>query len=544
MANFKSQIKINSNEFKENREGMLRLIQNFRDTEQRTVSASLRSKVYFDSKGKLLPHERLSRVLDPGAPFLELQSMAGYAMTDNGSVDENRNTSIPGAGIIAGIGYVSGVRCCLLVNNAAISAGALSTPGIEKFVRIQRIALENKLPLVMLNESAGANLEAYRIDSFVNGGRMFANLVRLSAAGIPTISVLHGSSTAGGAYLIGLSDVVIAVKKQAKAFLAGPPLLKAATGEIATDEDLGGADMHGSVSGLFEFLAENDNDALRICRDVVRELNWSSSAYMAPDGFAEPIYSPDEIAGVVPVDYRKPYDVREVVARLVDGSDFNDFKPRFGSATVCLEGRIHGFQVGFIGNNGPIDNDGAAKATYFIQRCCQLKKPIVYLQNTTGYMVGTEHERRGMIKNGSKMIQAMTTASIPQITLMIGASFGAGNYGMCGRGYEPEFVLSWPNARLGLMGPEQAGMVMRIVGENKLARKGHAIDQKAAEEYEKEIVDLLNRQSDALYASGRLIDDGIIDPRDTRSVLAFLLGTIAESKQRNLQTLSFGVGRI
>jgi geranyl-CoA carboxylase beta subunit len=545
VAVFRSRVVTNSDEYRRNRTGMLALVEELRALEDRARTASERSADRFAARGQLPPRERLGRLLDPGAPYLELQNIIGYAMSENGHADTDRATSIPGGSTLAGIGFVSGVRCLIVVTDAGINAGALTTASVIKILRCQRVAMENRLPFVHLVESAGANLPAYRVDGWVLGGEMFANLARLSAAGIPVITVLHGSSTAGGAYMPGLSDVVIGVKGRGRAFLAGPPLLKAATGEIATDEDLGGAQMHADVSGLVEYLAEDDTDAIRLVREVVARTGWGfDELKSAPAGFADPVYDPDEIAGVVPLDYRQPYDVREVVARLVDGSDFTIFKGRYGAQTVCFEGEVFGRPVAFIGNNGPIDNEGATKAAHFIQHCCQVGTPITYLQNTTGYMVGTAYERGGMIKHGAKMIQAVANATVPQFTFMIGASFGAGNYGMCGRGYGPRFLFAWPNARIGVMGPEQAGMTMRIVGEASAKRRGIEVPDETLAAREREMVALLERQSDAFYASGRGIDDGVIDPRDTRRVLGFVLAGAAESEQLSIRPVSFGVARM
>lgn len=545
MAVFRSRVVTSGDEYRRNREGMLTLVNELRAIEDRARAASERSAGRFAARTQLLPRERLARLLDPGAPFLELQNLIGYAMSENGHADTDRAASIPGGSTLAGVGFVSGVRCLIVVTDAGINAGALSTASMTKILRCQRVAMENRLPFVHLVESAGANIPAYRVDGWVLGGKMFANLARLSAAGIPVITVLHGSSTAGGAYMPGLSDVVIGVKGRGKAFLAGPPLLKAATGEIATDEDLGGAQMHADVSGLVEYLAEDDADAIRLVREAVARTAWGfDELTLAPAGFADPVYDPDELAGVVPLDYRQPYDVREVIARLVDGSEFTNFKGRYGAQTVCLEGEVHGRPVAFVGNNGPIDNEGATKAAHFIQHCCQIGTPITYLQNTTGYMVGTAYERAGMIKHGAKMIQAVANATVPQFTFMIGASFGAGNYGMCGRGYGPRFVFGWPNARIGVMGPEQAGMTMRIVGEAAAKRRGVEVPAEVLAAREREVVDLLERQADAFYASGRGIDDGVIDPRDTRSVLGFVHATAAESAQLSMRPVSFGVARM
>ncbi|MEL7488338.1 MAG: carboxyl transferase domain-containing protein, partial [Pseudomonadota bacterium] len=384
----------------------------------------------------------------------------------------------------------------------------------------------------------------YKVEGFIDGGALFANLARLSKAGLPVISILHGSSTAGGAYMPGLSDYVVAVKERGKAFLAGPPLLKAATGEIATDEELGGAEMHATVSGLAEYLAENDGDAVLITREIVERLGWNNHCTEhRQDAYREPIYDPDEILGIVSPDYRKPYDVREVVARIVDGSDFNDFKPGYGVSTVCLHASVYGQPCGIIGNNGPIDPNGATKATQFMQLCDQSMTPLVFLQNTTGYLVGKQYEQGGMIKHGSKMIQAVTNVSVPRITFMIGASYGAGNYGMCGRGYDPDFCFTWPNASAGVMGGEQAAQVMSIVAEAAAAKAGSEPNRDQLAMQEKMLAHLFNSQSSAFYTSGHLLDDGMIDPRDTRRTLGFLLATVGEARRRTVRPNSFGVAR-
>ncbi|MFP3944406.1 MAG: acyl-CoA carboxylase subunit beta, partial [Alphaproteobacteria bacterium] len=494
----------------------------------------------FEKRGQILPRDRLTRLLDPGAPFLEIGNMAGYLQ----DTDDPEST-VPGGAQLAGIGFVGGVRAVIVVNDSGIGAGALTAAGGQKILRCQRIALENKLPFIHLVESAGADLLKYRVDGFVNGGAIFCNLARLSAAGIPVVTILHGSSTAGGAYMPGLSDMVIAVRGRGKAFLAGPPLLKAATGEIATDEELGGAEMHATISGLAEHLAEDDTHAIAITRDVLRRLGWAEKTPPPPTRtFREPEYDPDELAGIVPLDYRKPYDVKEVIARVVDGSDLLEFKGLYGPHTVCVQGHVFGHACGFIGNNGPIDPDGATKAAQFIQHCCQTGTPIVYLQNTTGYMVGTQTERGGMIKHGSKMIQAVSNASVPQFTFMIGASFGAGNYGMCGRAYDPRFCVTWPNARTGVMGAEQAATTMRIVMEASAKRRGKEVDEDMLGVMEKQITELFAPQEDAFVCSGHLLDDGMIDPRETRRVLGFLLGTVHEAELRDVRPNSFGVARM
>ncbi len=528
-----------SESFRTNREQMLALIAEFRGLEQKVRDASNAKRDLFRKRGQLLPRERVALLLDRGAPWLEFSTLAGYRMHD----DDGRD-GVQGGGGIAGIGYVSGIRCVVAASDSAIKGGTSTPMGVKKNLRVQQIALENKLPVVRLVESGGANL-LYQGEMFVEGGRGFANQARMSAAGIPQVTVVHGSSTAGGAYLPGLSDYVILVRNKAKVFLAGPPLLRAATGEIAGDEELGGAEMHATVSGLGEYLAEDDADGIRIAREIMAKLPWNEQLPARPHkAFKEPRHDADELAGVVPVDYRKPYDVREVIARVVDDSDFLDFKALYGVHTVCGHAEIEGHAAGLIGNNGPIDADGSAKAAQFIQICCQANIPIVYLQNTTGYMVGREAEQDGIIKHGSKMIQAVANANVPQITLHIGASFGAGNYGMCGRAYDPRFIFAWPNNRIAVMGGEQAAKVMAIVTEEKLKREGKPVDREKLEAMEKEIIQRIDGESMALYATARLWDDGLIDPRDSRKMLAFCLSICREAGIRPLKPNTFGVGRM
>ena len=540
MTQYRSRIDPGSDSFVANREEMLALVKKLRDLERRAHDLSERRRPRFEERGQLTPRERLSGLLDPGLPFLELYNMANYLVDDQGP-----DSSVPGASMICGIGFVSGVRCMVFVDDSGINAGASTTTSVSKALGVLRVAQEQRLPLIHLVESAGANLMQYTVELWANGGGMFHGLARLSAAGIPTIVVLHGPSTAGGAYQPGMSDYVIGVKKNGMAALAGAALVKAATGEVAEDAQLGGSEMHASVSGLVEYLAEDDNHGLEIARDLIGRLDWNAACPRPePRSFGEPVFSPDEIAGVVPVDYRKPYDVREVVARVVDGSDFIDFKPRYGVSTVCIQAEVFGRPCGLIGNNGPIDPNGATKATQFFQLCDQSNLPIIFLNNTTGYMVGTEYEHAGMIKHGSKMIQAVSNVKVPKISLYIGASFGAGNYGMCGYAYEPDFLFTWPNAITGVMGGEQAALTMEHVMINSARRRGKEIDTAALKVQKEAIIEHFDRQSDAFYTSGRLLDHGMIDPRDTRKVLGFALQTCWESRNRTLRPNSFGIARL
>src|SRR6516225_9889044 len=537
MPIIESRVDPRSDSFRTNREQMLQLIAAFRALEQKVRDASNARRERFHSRGQLLPRERLALLLDRGAPWLELATLAGHRMHD----DEAEG--IQGGGI-AGIGYVSGIRCMVAASDSAIKGGTSTPMGVKKGLRTQQIAMENKLPMLRLVESGGANL-LYQAEMFVEGGRSFANQARMSAAGLPQITVVHGSSTAGGAYLPGLSDYVVLVRHKAKVFLAGPPLLRAATGEIATDEELGGAQMHATVSGLGEYLAEGDTDGIRIAREIMAKLPWNEQMPGLPQkSFKEPRYAAEELAGVVPTDYRKPYDVREVIARIVDDSDYLDFKTLYGPHTVCGQAEIEGNAVGLICNNWPIDADGASKAAQFIQLCCQANMPIVYLQNTTGYMVGREAEQAGIIKHGSKMIQAVANATVPQLTIHIGASFGAGNYGMCGRAYDPRFIFAWPSNRIAVMGGEQAAKVMAIVTEEKLKRESRPVDKAKLGGMEQAIIKRVDAESTALYATARLWDDGLIDPRDSRKVLGFCLSICREADLRPLKPITFGVGRM
>ncbi len=541
MPVIESRIDTGSAAFAERREQMLGLVARLRGLEARTAAASAKARPLFERRGQLLPRERLARLLDPGAPWIELSSLAGWLCDD-----PNPDTSIPGGGMINGIGSVGGTRCVITVSDSGIDAGAIQHMGREKLLRSQEIALENRLPFVQLIESAGANLLKYQVDGFVHGGRIFYNLARLSAAGLPVIAVVHGSSTAGGAYMPGLSDYVVMVKGRARAFLAGPPLLKAATGEIATDEELGGGEMHATVSGLGEYLAEDDADALRIARELMRRIGWDAAgpaSTLRDDPSLAPRHDPDELAGTVPLDFRQPLDMREVIARIADRSEFLDFGADYGPATVCGHASLYGEPIGIITNNGPIDPAGATKATHFIQACCQAGIPLLYLQNTTGYIVGRASEQAGMIKHGSKMIQAVANASVPSITLMCGASFGAGNYGMCGRAYGPRFVFSWPNARTAVMGGEQAALTMRIVAEGGAKRRGVPVDEAQLAALEQKIITSFDRQSDAFYTSGRLLDDGVVDPRDTRRVLGLAFDICRRAERRTLRPVQFGVAR-
>ncbi|MQX54441.1 acyl-CoA carboxylase subunit beta [Alcanivorax sediminis] len=536
MSVIESALDTQSEEYRQNREALLAAVAEFRAIEQQVVDTAESKRPKFEKRGQLLPNERVSRLLDPGSPFLSLMNLAGYKMHDD------KDGTEAGGGVIAGIGYVSGVRCLVTASNSAIKGGTVTPSGLHKTLRLQRIALENKLPVVSLSESGGANLN-YAAEVFVEGARSFANQARLSAAGVPQITVVHGNATAGGAYQPGLSDYVIVVRNRAKMFLAGPPLLKAATGEVATDEELGGAEMHAGVAGTAEYLVENDADGIRQARELMKVLGWQRAAAPAPTHQA-PLYDPEELLGVIPADSKKPYDVREVIARIVDSSEFLDFKSEWDNATVCGWSTIEGKPVGIIGNNGPITPRGAAKAAQFIQLCDQTRRPLLFLHNTTGFMVGTDAEQNGVIKHGSKMLQAVANARVPKISVVIGGSYGAGNYAMCGRGLDPRFIFAWPNSKVAVMGGQQAGMVLRIVAEAKQRASGIEPDEKVLEMLQQTTAQKLDSQSTALYGTARLWDDGIIDPRDTRKVVAYALDVCIDADQRELHPNAFGVARL
>ncbi|RZI72901.1 MAG: acyl-CoA carboxylase subunit beta [Variovorax sp.] len=539
MAIIESTVSPGSEAFEANRTGMLALLERVRGYEKRSITTSGKSRERFEKRGQLLPRERLSLLLDPGTPFLEIGSLAGLGL-DNPDLDK----SVPGGGVIGGIGWVSGVRVMVNASDSGIDAGALQPMGIPKQLRMQELALENKLPYVQLVESAGANLMTYKVDEFVTGGNLFRNIARISAAGLPVVTVTHGSSTAGGAYQTGLSDYIIMVRGRSRAFLAGPPLLKAATGEIATEEELGGALMHTSISGLGDYLAEDDRDAIRLAREILANIDWNRGMPVEPArSWKPPRYDTEELLGVMPIDHKRPVDMKQVIARIADDSEFLEFGENYGSATVVGHIKIEGMPLGVITNNGPIDPAGATKATHFIQACCQSKTPILYLNNTTGFMVGKDYEEAGIIKHGSKMIQAVTNATVPQITIYCGASFGAGNYGMCGRGFHPRFCFSWPNAKTAVMGGEQAAQTMVNVTEAAMKRKGAEVDREKLAEMERRIIDRFDSQMSVFTTSAQLLDDGVIDPRDTRELLARVLSICRDAEVRVPQKMQFSVAR-
>jgi 3-methylcrotonyl-CoA carboxylase beta subunit len=468
------------------------------------------------ARGKLLPRERVEMLLDPDTPFLEIGALAGHEMYDGAA---------PGGGMIAGIGRVAGVDCLVVCNDATVKGGTYFPITVKKHLRAQEIALQNRLPCVYLVDSGGANLpnQDEVFPDREHFGRIFFNQANMSAQGIPQIAVVMGSCTAGGAYMPAMSDETIIVRNQGTIFLGGPPLVKAAIGEVVSAEDLGGGDVHTRLSGVADHLAENDLHALALARSVVGHLNWRKLDQVRLQAPKAPLYDPAELHGVIPTDPRKPFDVREVIARIIDGSEFDEFKARYGATLVTGFAHIEGQPVGIVANNGVLFSESAMKGSHFIELCCQRRIPLVFLQNITGFMVGRKYEAEGIAKHGAKMVTAVATATVPKFTVIIGGSFGAGNYGMCGRAYSPRFLWMWPNARIGVMGGEQAASVLATVKRDGIEARGGqwSADEEAA--FKAPILSQFEHQAHPYYASARLWDDGVIDPADTRRVLALAI---------------------
>lgn len=519
MPILETQLNVRSADFSANATAMLALVEDLQAQVARVaLGGGEAASAKHTARGKLLPRERVQRLLDPGTPFLELSPLAALGLYP----DRDGSDSAPAAGLIAGIGRVSGVDCMIVCNDATVKGGTYFPMTVKKHLRAQEIAEANRLPCIYLVDSGGANLpnqdEVFPDrDHF---GRIFFNQANMSAQGIAQIAVVMGSCTAGGAYVPAMSDEAIIVKNQGTIFLGGPPLVKAATGEVVTAEDLGGGDVHTRLSGVADHLAQNDLHALALTRAAVKNLNASKTPAMATQAPVPPKFAAEELYGVIPTDTRKPFDVREIIARIVDGSEFDEFKARYGTTLVTGFARIEGMPVGIIANNGILFSESALKGAHFIELCCQRKIPLVFLQNITGFMVGRKYENEGIARNGAKMVTAVSTAQVPKFTVIIGGSFGAGNYGMCGRAFSPRFLWMWPNARISVMGGEQAASVLATVRRDGIEGKGGQWSMEEEEAFKAPIRNQYEAQGHPYFATARLWDDGVIDPADTRRVLA------------------------
>ncbi|MBT0963281.1 carboxyl transferase domain-containing protein [Denitromonas iodatirespirans] len=535
MSTIKSKINTRSEEFRANAESMQAVVDDLRDKAAQVAlggGESARDKHL--ARGKLLPRDRVGHLLDPGTPFLEVGQLAAFGMYDNDA---------PSAGVITGIGRIKGTECMIVANDATVKGGTYYPMTVKKHLRAQEIAEQNNLPCVYLVDSGGAFLpkqdEVFPDrDHF---GRIFFNQANMSAKGIPQIAVVMGSCTAGGAYVPAMSDETVIVKNQGTIFLGGPPLVKAATGEVVTAEDLGGGDVHTRISGVADHLAENDSHALNIARRIVGNLNRVKPVSLALGTGEEPIYDPSEIYGIIPSDTRKPYDVREIIARVVDGSRFDEFKARYGSTLVCGFAQLYGYPVGIVANNGILFGESAQKGAHFIELCAQRGIPLLFLQNITGFMVGRKYENGGIAKDGAKMVTAVATAQVPKITVLIGGSFGAGNYGMCGRAYSPRFLWMWPNSRISVMGGEQAASVLSTVRRDGIEAKGGSWSAADEEAFKAPIREQYEAQGHPYYATARLWDDGVVDPAQTRRMLGL---SLSASLNAPIQPTRFGVFRM
>ena len=530
-----SQATPGSEAYKANREGHLEALQVVADAAEAAVmGGGQKSRDRHLSRGKMLPRDRVSNLLDPGSPFLEVGATAAHGMYDGAA---------PCAGVIAGIGQVHGQEVMVVCNDATVKGGTYYPMTVKKHLRAQEIAEECNLPCVYLVDSGGANLpnqdEVFPDrDHF---GRIFYNQARMSAKGIPQIAVVMGSCTAGGAYVPAMSDVTIIVKEQGTIFLAGPPLVKAATGEVVTAEDLGGGDVHTRLSGVADYLAEDDAHALALARRAVESLNRQKPMTVKWQEPEEPAYDPEELLGVVPADLKTPYDIREVIMRIVDGSRFDEFKPRFGDTLVTGFAHLKGCPIGIIANNGVIFSEAAQKGAHFVELCSQRNIPLVFLQNITGFMVGRKYENEGIARHGAKMVTAVATTNVPKVTMVVGGSYGAGNYGMAGRAYQPRFMWSWPNSRISVMGGEQAAGVLATVKRDAIERQGGEWSAEEEAAFKQPTIDMFEEQSHPLYASARMWDDGVIDPRKSREVLYL---SLLAALNAPIEPTKFGVFRM
>ncbi|HRF71422.1 MAG TPA: carboxyl transferase domain-containing protein [Accumulibacter sp.] len=541
MSVLQTQLNARSTEFKANHEAMRFVVSDLRATVARiALGGPEAARQKHLARGKLLPRERVNALIDPGSPFVELSQLAAYGMYGGKTANP---FEVPAASLITGIGRVNGVECMIVANDATVKGGTYYPLTVKKHLRAQEIAGENRLPCIYLVDSGGAFLPMQE-DVFPDKehfGRIFYNQANLSAAGIPQIAAVMGSCTAGGAYVPAMSDESIIVKDQGTIFLGGPPLVKAATGEVVTAEDLGGADVHTRISGVADHYAENDAHALAIARRIVGNLNWRKRPPLSLSEPRAPLYPAEELYGVIPTDTKKPFDVREIIARIVDGSDFDEFKARYGTTIVCGFARVWGYPIGVVANNGILFSESSLKAAHFIELCAQRGIPLLFLQNITGFMVGRKYENGGIARDGAKMVTAVACARVPKFTIVIGGSFGAGNYGMCGRAYSPRFLWMWPNARISVMGGEQAAAVLATVRRDGLEAAGKTWSAVDEEAFKAPIREQYEAQGHPYYASARLWDDGVIDPADTRRVLGLGLSAAMNAEA---EATKFGIFRM
>jgi 3-methylcrotonyl-CoA carboxylase beta subunit len=544
MTTLETKLNPRSADFQANAQAMQVLVDDLRvQVAQVALGGGEAARAKHTARGKLLPRDRVHMLLDPGSPFLEVAPLAAMGMYPEKDGKGGTKDSAPSAGLIAGVGRVSGVDCMIVCNDATVKGGTYYPLTVKKHLRAQEIAQQNNLTCIYLVDSGGANLPN-QDDVFPDRdhfGRIFFNQANMSAQGISQVAVVMGSCTAGGAYVPAMSDETIIVKNQGTIFLGGPPLVKAATGEVVTAEDLGGGDVHTRLSGVADHLAQNDMHAIALARQAVAHLNKKKPPSLFTQAIEAPKFDAKELYGVIPTDTRKPFDVREIIARIVDGSDLHEFKPRFGTTLVCGFAHIEGMPVGIIANNGILFSESALKGAHFIELCCQRKIPLVFLQNITGFMVGRKYENEGIARNGAKMVTAVATAAVPKFTVIIGGSFGAGNYGMCGRAFSPRFLWMWPNARISVMGGEQAASVLATVKRDGIEGKGGQWSADEEENFKAPIRQQYEVQGHPYYATARLWDDGIIDPADTRRVLALGLST---AMNKPTEDTKFGVFRM
>ena len=544
MPALESSLDVSSEAFEKNRADMQDLLETMNSLlAEAAEGGGPEATARLRSRNKMPIRERIAHVLDRDSPFLEISPLAAW-----------RSSFAVGSGFVVGIGVIEGVECLILGHDPSVRAGAFNQFNSKKLMRGLQISRENRLPYIQFVESAGADLRGQGSDEdpeeaiqreighFAESGRLFYEITELSKIGIPTVSLVFGASTAGGAYQPGMSDYNILIKNQSRVFLGGPPLVKMATGEDADPESLGGADMHTTISGLGDYLAQDEMDGIRMCREVVSHLNWRKRGPEPTQKFLEPIHNPEELLGIVSKDLRSPFDMREVIARIVDGSEFEDFKPLYGPTLVCGWATIHGYPVGILGNNGALFSESSEKAAQFIQLCNQIDVPLLFLHNITGYLVGTDFEQGGITKNGSKMINAVSNSTVPHVTVIIGASYGAGNFGMSGRAFGTRFNFIWPTAKIAVMGPKQMAGVMTIVGKAAAERRGKKFDEEADAKRAAVAEHWAEERSKGLFATSRVSDDGMIDPRDTRTIVAMALSACHSNEVKG--TKEFGTWRM